>query len=130
MPKPYRILLALMVIPYIHELVAGNPDAWLATLFLALLGLVYFGMNILGFDRAQSEADQKMAKAFGYELLNMPTSSIIPIVTYLPERTCKNIGEPKGSFLCSECEWGDFAPRGLPLKNAKCCPNCGAKVVE
>lgn len=44
--------------------------------------------------------------------------------------TCKNIGEPKGSFLCSECSWGDFAPAGLPLKDANYCPNCGAKVVE
>lgn len=46
------------------------------------------------------------------------------------ERTCRNLGKPKGSFLCSACGWGDFAPPGLPLRGAKFCPECGAKVVE
>lgn len=55
---------------------------------------------------------------------------IVDDVKYVPERTCKNIGEPEGSFLCSSCGWGDFAPPGLPLKDAKYCPGCGAKVVD
>lgn len=44
------------------------------------------------------------------------------------ERTCSNVTDEGGGFMCSECTWGDFgALQGVEVKY---CPNCGAKVVE
>ena len=44
--------------------------------------------------------------------------------------TCKNVSNPPGGFLCSECGWGDFAEPSHLLAGARFCPNCGREVVR
>ena len=52
------------------------------------------------------------------------------LMALLGQRTCKNISDPPSGFLCSECGWGDFNEPTHLLKDAKHCPNCGARVIE
>ena len=47
---------------------------------------------------------------------------------YVPERTCRNITDSEGGFLCDVCTFGDFG--GLRGTKVNYCPNCGAKVIN
>lgn len=49
---------------------------------------------------------------------------------YVLKKTCRNVSDPPEGFLCSECGWGDFDEPTHLLRDAKFCPNCGAKVDE
>ena len=58
-----------------------------------------------------------------------------PIVTYVPERTCRNVSE-HGEFQCSECDQRIFGSKGqthnaeFEYIDINYCPNCGARVVN
>lgn len=51
-----------------------------------------------------------------------------PIVTYVPERTCRNVEKenPDFWFICSECNHVSLYFES----NINYCPNCGARVVD
>lgn len=53
-----------------------------------------------------------------------------PQITYVPERTCRNVDDEFPYFKCSECGCNavvGYGSSGDGLPNY--CPNCGARVI-